>query len=105
MWIANLLGGIVFLFFGIVILVTKEPSLVAGYATLSPSERAKFRWDKIMKFLGRIFLLTGAELIICGVLLMMNIGGRSLLIGSWIFMFLLIILGVISINRSKSFRI
>ena len=56
MWISNLLGGAMMLFFGFIVRFMKASGLIAGYNTMSKEEKAKYDEEKLTRFVGDPYL-------------------------------------------------
>lgn len=66
MWIANLLGGTIILFFGLIIRNFRVSSLIAGYNTASKEERSQYDEEKLTRYVGNMLIVSSLILLIGG---------------------------------------
>jgi hypothetical protein len=98
MWAANLTGGAILLFLGLVIRYFKLSGLIAGYNTASKEEKEKYDEEKLIKYVSNMLLAASAVLLIGGFLsIFVNIPIYLISI-SWGLFFVIILGGVIYMN-------
>ncbi len=104
MWVANILGGTVTLFIGIVIRVFNASSLIAGYNTASAEARAKYDERALTKFVGNL-LVVASWVLLAGGLLPAAPGAPDYPAGvSWLLFAAIIIGGVVYMNTGERFK-
>lgn len=101
MWTANLLGGTIMLFFGLVIRVFKLSNLIAGYNTASKEEKSKYSEEKLTKYVGNILIIASVILLIGGFLAAYSNMRIYIIAISWVLNSLVIIGGVVYVNTGE----
>lgn len=96
-WIANILGGTVILFLGIIIRVFNASGLIAGYNTASAEEKAKYDERALTKFVGGLLIAASVILLARGIL--PAVAGIS-----WALFMAIVIGGVVYMNTGERFR-
>ncbi|MGI6555129.1 MAG: DUF3784 domain-containing protein [Bacillota bacterium] len=102
--VANFIGGLLTLFFGILIRVFKLSNLIAGYNTASKEEKAKYNEEKLTKFVGNLLILSSLVLFLGGMLAILVSNKAAAVNVSWIVFTLVIVGGVIYMNTGNRFR-
>ena len=101
---ANLIGGIVILFFGLIIRIFKASGLIAGYNTASKEKKAKYDEEKLTKFVGNMLMVASAILLIGGLLSTLESTTNYIITLSWTLFFLVIMYMVVYTNTGKVFK-
>ena len=105
MIIANLIGGVICLVFGLIIQTGKANFLIAGYNTMSKKEQSEWDAKALSKFTGWVLLvLPSVILLLVCIPISLNFFPYAMLIASWVLFTLIIIVGSIYINISRRFR-
>ena len=104
MWISNLLGGAMMLFFGFIVRFMKASGLIAGYNTMSKEEKAKYDEEKLTRFVGDLLLINGAILLVPVIISLLIDVPPSFIGISWILFVVVIISGVIYMNTGNRFK-
>jgi Ca2+-dependent lipid-binding protein len=98
MWAANLIGGVILLFFGLVIRIFKLSGLIAGYNTASKKEKEKYDEEKLIKYVSNMFFAAAAVLLIGGFLSIFTSIPIYLISISWALFFIIILGGLVYMN-------
>lgn len=105
MWMSNALGGVVVLFFGLIVRFTKASWLIAGYNTMPKQEKAKYDEEALTKSTGNMLIVAAATLLLPLVALPFVDDLPTLLVTvSWVLFTAVIIGGVIHANTGNRFR-
>lgn len=104
MVVANLIGGVVILFLGLIIRFFKASGLIAGYNTASKEEKAKYDEEKLTKFVGNMLICASAVLLIGGILSSLESATNYIVTISWALFFLVIIYMMVYTNSGKVFK-
>jgi len=100
-WIANILGGMVILFLGIIIRVFNVSGLIAGYNTAPAEERAKYDEEALTRFVGAM-LIVASVVLLAGGLLPHVPGAPDYVAGvSWALFMAIVIGGVVYMNTGE----
>lgn len=102
--LSNLLGGILCLLVGLITHTGKANFLIAGYNTMSETERANWNIEAIYKFMGRMLIIISVILLIGGGLILLNVFPWIAMWVSWGIFFAVSIFGVIYMNVSPKFK-
>lgn len=104
MWIACFLGGGLTLLLGVVFRIHDAYDGLSGFSTMSNEEKSK--WDIIGagRFITRLMIISGAIVVVGGVLILINFMPDMVMAVSWIIFIVILIAGAIYVNNSKRFR-
>lgn len=104
MWIANFFGGGLTLILGVVYRIFDAYDGLSGFSTMNEEEKSK--WDIIGagRFITQLMIISGAILVIGGILTLINFMPNLVMAVSWILFSIIIITGAIYINVSKRFK-
>jgi uncharacterized membrane protein len=102
--VANFTGGLLTLFFGILIRIFKLSNLIAGYNTASKEEKAKYNEEKLTTFVGNLLIVSSGVLLLGGLLAILVSSKAAVINISWILFTLVILGGVIYMNTGNRFR-
>lgn len=97
MWVANILGGVIVLSFGLVIRVFNVSGLIAGYNTTSAEEQALYDERALTRFVGN--LLIAASLVLLAGGLLPAAAGIS-----WLLFVAIVIGGIVYMNTGERFK-
>ena len=101
----NLISGIVVLVLGLIIQTGKANFLIAGYNTMSKAEKEKWDAKAISKFTGWwMLVIPSMILLISCIPLAFDFFPNEVVYVSWTLFTLVIIGGVIYVNRSSRFK-
>lgn len=104
MILANVLGGIICLIFGLIIRTGKANFLIAGFNTMSEQEKSKWNEEAVSKYTGWTLIISSLVLLIgCIPILLCAYPYVSLLV-SWGLFVLVVIGGMVYINTSGRFK-
>ena len=103
-FLANLIGGIPCLVFGLIILTGKTNFLIAGLNTMSEQERAKYNESAISKFVGWMLIAASAVLLVACIPIYFGICPNIMIIASYGIFMVMVIGGVIYANVSPRFK-
>ena len=98
MWLSNIAGGSIVLFFGLLVRVFKMSGLIAGYNTASREEKAKYSEEKLTRYIGNILITSSLVLILGGLLSALESVPDYPAVISWVLFALIITGGLIYIN-------
>ena len=105
MMLANFMGGGMVLLIGLILRFIKgSEAMIAGYNTMSKEEQAKWNAEAMRRFMGYIFILASCILIISGIVGLFGFYPLILLIVSWAIFMVILISGVIYLNKSPKFK-
>jgi membrane protein YqaA with SNARE-associated domain len=104
MWVANLLGGTITLFLGLIIRIFKASGLIAGYNTASKEEKSKYNEEKLTKYVGNMLIVSSIILLIGGFLSVFAIIPNYLVSISWVLYSIVIIGGVVYMNAGDRIK-
>ena len=101
----NLISGILMLAIGLIIQTGKANFLIAGYNTASKEEQDRWDVKAMSKFVGWVLLaLPAIILLIACIPIGLNFFPYAAMHISWILFTVIIIVGVIYLNRSPRFK-
>jgi hypothetical protein len=104
MWIANFIGGGVVLVFGLAVRFFKRSGLIAGYNTMSESERAKYDEKEITRFVGNMLIAAAAILLLAGLGALFLPLPEFVIPVSWSLFTAILIGGVIYMNAGGRYK-
>ncbi len=104
MEIANLIGGVVLLFIGILVRVFKLSDLIAGYNTASPEEKSRYDKESLTRAVGYFLILLGAILLAGWGLVFFGDLPSFIAIVSWMIFAVIMVGGLIYLNTGNRYR-
>lgn len=105
MWMANALGGVTVLFFGLIVRFTKASWLIAGYNTMPKQEKARYDEGALMKFIGNMLIVAAAILLLpLAAFPFVDDLPALIVAASWVLFTVVLIGGVIYANTGNRFR-